>query len=319
MEVTLPLKGTHRRSWVRCRVTGQGKGPGRFSVSLDGYPELDGALQDVPGAALRNPTPESAVVLRGRRARHAATPVVSSKAIGTLTETLFDCGRFPKLCQRPFSCEFFRMKEALTWYFWGTGRTGQGNPRGFCAEPGASLAISAECLAGPGANLLSLGANHTMRRDAVESELQASRCFLEGFCADERVTPETSRADANRICDERYGHKRWTAYGTFQASPEDAPPLDPPARALSGYSSRKQTTPITLAACATGRFQCDVLACKQNFCKDPEWRSKHLELSWAERPEHEVEVSTKPTGTRGKRSMEEWQVLLRNKLASGKS
>mmetsp|Transcript_62327 Transcript_62327/g.177018 ORF Transcript_62327/g.177018 Transcript_62327/m.177018 type:complete len:345 (-) Transcript_62327:79-1113(-) len=278
MEVAIPKLGSHTRHWVKCTVIGKGALPDSYSVSVDNYPELDRALDAVPARALRRRSGINLLSLRGEQENTAA---FLAGYVGTMETQLFDCARFPRLCQKPFSCESFRMKEALAWYYWGVNRTGQGNLRAFCAVPNATLGMNTECLAQSQPASVSFENIMTLR-SGVERELQASRCFAEGFCTDTAFNAFNKDTKgliaANYVCDMKYGRPRWTSFGTMFASVADTAETQPD-EAWLGFKGRKQTMATTIAACATGRFACDVAACKEGFCQIEYFQKKYGHLA----------------------------------------
>jgi len=275
MEVAIPKRGSHSRHWVKCTVVGKGALPDSYSVSVENFPELDSALDAVPARALRPRSGLNLLSLRGEQEK-----ALLAESVGTMGTQLFDCDRFPRLCKAPFKCGSFRMKEALAWYYWGVNRTGQGNLRAFCAVPNATLGINTECLAQSEPASVSFQSIMTTR-SGVERELQASRCFAEGFCTDTSLNAFTKDTTgllaANYACDMKYGRPRWTAFGTMFASVADTPATQPD-EAWTGFKSRSQAKATTIATCATGRFACDVAACKDGFCKIEYFQKKYGHL-----------------------------------------
>eukprot|EP00415_Alexandrium_ostenfeldii_P003919 UN3919 len=108
-------------------------------------------------------------------------------------------------------------------------------------------------------------------------ESDGSYCFIEGHCVNDAVNESTTVEDTVHLCDERFGRKAWAQFGRMSAPPQDVPgwaseeAVDP----RNGFTGQSQTRPFLLAACAMGNFHCDVMMCKETYCKIPYYVKKY--------------------------------------------
>merc|ERR1719382_1114764 len=109
----------------------------------------------------------------------------------------------------------------------------------------------------------------------MQLEQEASYCFVQGHCKNTEVTAQTTVEEAEAICDKKVGHKTWTTWGSVQTKikPGNIPREDKP------YSDSKQTSSLLAGSCAMGSYHCEVMMCKETFCKEPQYIEKygHLE------------------------------------------
>jgi len=265
MEISMPLL-----NWVPCTVLSTGVRPGLYNVQVDGLPKPVELLNDIPAAALRPPLPRDAANLRGAadsKAKGALAAV--GQALLRNQEQQFDCTKHPGLCQSPFNCQNFTNREHLAWYWHGIAHDGVSNPRAWCQTPEESAYVT-ECVAkGNLAAAVQTRYERSRYYGETTHELEASRCFIEGHCKDKNVTWRTSVLEGSRLCDARYGRERWSDYGTFRAAEADMPGAGGASGGTDGYRGKHQTTPLTLRSCAAGRFHCDVMFCRETYCKIP--------------------------------------------------
>ena len=208
----------------------------------------------------------------------------SSHAGGT-----FDCGAHPRLCTEPFNCNGTGAEDwarALA-----EGATGDGpNFQTWCAGPQYEEYVS-QCIIDRDL----VGAGRTYHDQAEEGlhgpdtyELDASYCFLEGFCLNTAVTNDTTVEEATHMCNQRYGDRWRTAENPTQtpAITEFAAAYDP---ASPGFPSRDLTTPFVLLACMMGNYHCDVMMCKATHCQDQGMVARYghflTDLGWDENTE----------------------------------
>mmetsp|Transcript_47243 Transcript_47243/g.119014 ORF Transcript_47243/g.119014 Transcript_47243/m.119014 type:complete len:127 (-) Transcript_47243:36-416(-) len=103
-------------------------------------------------------------------------------------------------------------------------------------------------------------------------QLDGSYCFIEGHCTNMNVTYDTTVEEAEAACDAKYGHENWTSV-TFTSILSDPTGLG--AAVISGFRTREQSKPFGMLACAMGNFHCDVMYCRDTFCKKREYVEKY--------------------------------------------
>mmetsp|Transcript_78184 Transcript_78184/g.181425 ORF Transcript_78184/g.181425 Transcript_78184/m.181425 type:complete len:235 (-) Transcript_78184:63-767(-) len=189
----------------------------------------------------------------------------------------FNCTTFPELCQEPFNCQSFSLASAISWGFTGVGRT---QVQTWCGAPHYHR-YAGRCL-GQDRDLVAAG---KMQAEMTEAghfgpntmELDGSYCFVEGLCVDKEMTPDSTLADAEAACDRKYGAKRWRSYGSLGFSGKDR--IDGSQTPSSGgFTHPSQTTPYLIAACAMGNYHCDIVMCKETYCKKRHYVEKYGHL-----------------------------------------
>mmetsp|Transcript_14947 Transcript_14947/g.47089 ORF Transcript_14947/g.47089 Transcript_14947/m.47089 type:complete len:234 (+) Transcript_14947:84-785(+) len=191
-------------------------------------------------------------------------------------EGTFDCDNYSELCKPPFNCDRRKKAKAMMGME-GLAASGHSNLQAWCDAP-AYVNYAVQCLQknnpAYAGELLYRGAQKGDFGEHAFEKL-ASYCFMEGHCTDTQVKKTTTVEEAEKMCDERVGHARWTSWGSKFTPPQEL--FDPKAD-NNGYKNRNETTPLILSACAAGRFHCDVMACKENFCKDAHFMVKYGHL-----------------------------------------
>jgi len=281
MEITVPVLGDRSRSWVSCTVVDrEDDALERYIVKVDGFPAQVAKLRNVPGMALRLPPvqtgfnlAESATDQESRTKASAALAAGLGRILGAPMP--FDCRRFPQFCKEPFNCHNWSPMEGMDWYYHGMARNGKGNPRSWCSLPSSASFLSTCLFKKDLVKAAEIRKNETQKSSQVERELDASRCFIEGFCSDTAVSRSTTLDQANQLCNMRYGQERWSLYGTYLAATEDSHGAGGKHDGTNGYKGKYQTTPITIGTCATGRYHCDVMYCKQTYCKQDYYKHKY--------------------------------------------
>jgi hypothetical protein len=182
----------------------------------------------------------------------------------------FDCQTYPTFCKAPFNCSTLSMDVAMQIMKSKGNMIAEGiavngpNFAAWCPNP-AYASYVGECVA----NKDPIKAAHhlysmTKRGELGEKaslEKDASMCFIEGFCADTRVTASTTVEEASQICDEKYGHDRWTNYGAESSNDRPGYEKGP------FFTKRSETMPYAISTCAQGAYHCNVMYCKETHCK----------------------------------------------------
>jgi len=233
-------------------------------------------------AAGRGLEDASALVQRGLRPVDPHTDL-----LGTLFSAgrgKFNCTRWPQMCQEPFNCHKYNAFKSVTWYSRGVAVDGHSNPQVLCTQPWSSDYYT-KCLVEKDP----VGAAHLYYNRTVAGqyghkehklELDASICFLEGYCAEDRVQSNTTMEEAEAVCDSRYGRERWMVTDSVKADKKDRfsssiGSLTEFENSMTGLHSRTQSTPLAMAACAKGYFHCEVVYCKETFCKDVYYQERY--------------------------------------------
>jgi len=181
----------------------------------------------------------------------------------------FDCRTYPTFCQAPFNCDQLSTDVAVQIMKSKANRIEEGiavngpNFAAWCTNPAYESYVG-ECVV----NKDLIKAAHrlysmTALGDLGEASLEkdASMCFVEGYCADTRVTANTTIEEASQICDDRYGHDRWTNYGAESSNDRPGYEKGPV------FAKRSETMPYAISTCAQGSYHCNVMYCKETHCK----------------------------------------------------
>lgn len=180
--------------------------------------------------------------------------------------------------QRPLSPgEVYRLQKSITLdghpqeVAWCVGNSGDRAPLQRMTKVSART-IFRECIANK--NLTkSAEVFYDQQVKAGKGELEASYCFLEGFCDDKSVHSWTTQRDAESLCDMKYTNWRQLGFGD----------LDEDDWKEKGYMSDTAIFNKTVsslygaASCAMGSYHCEVMACKARFCKNDYYKRKHSE------------------------------------------
>merc|ERR1740129_542360 len=102
-------------------------------------------------------------------------------------------------------------------------------------------------------------------------ELDASYCFIEGLCSDTEVTHDATPTDAEALCDKRYPDWRSLGYAEVQALGANASALS----LAEGFLDAAPSRTFGRLACAMGNYHCDVMYCKDTYCKMPHYTAKY--------------------------------------------
>lgn len=222
----------------------------------------------------------------GNRTKKAQTPKKKSRV---------DCDLHPDLCKEPFNCQDFGRKDDFDWMVNGMAKNGHANPHAWCAsvdyEPYAKQCLQTKDL------MTAAWTQYNWTRDTHPwiLEIDASYCFIEGHCTNTAVTEHTTLDEADKMCDERFGKEAWNKFpslfksdlGRFTSHLTQIKPKD-------GFHSREATKFFMHAACAMGNYHCDVIYCRETYCKMPHYQQnyKHLE---PETPGHLLRELDRPS------------------------
>eukprot|EP00930_Biecheleria_cincta_P086503 TRINITY_DN75789_c0_g1_i1.p1 TRINITY_DN75789_c0_g1~~TRINITY_DN75789_c0_g1_i1.p1 ORF type:complete len:305 (+),score=45.95 TRINITY_DN75789_c0_g1_i1:69-917(+) len=204
------------------------------------------------------------------------------RATATLNQNVrlqagFDCEKYPHMCQEPFNCHKVDVVPTLaSAVTQGLAHNGV-NLQSWCNMPEYQDFVY-QCLVEK--DLVKAG--HTQFGKTKSGEFgestylaDGSYCFIEGHCLNTAVTENTTLAEAAQMCDARYGHERWTSFGSlgdkdsweFQNNFANGD-------MSNGFSGQEQTTGFLLGACAMGNYHCDVIYCRETYCKQEDLREK---------------------------------------------
>jgi len=198
----------------------------------------------------------------------------------------FDCARYPSLCQAPFNCHEVDTADLRRWLQDGPAASGTPNYKLWCAIPHYQ-AYASRCAAGDlsGAGKIQFQMTNSGYFGQHVKELDGSYCFMEGHCANTNVTNTTTALEAVQMCDDRFGREAWSTWGSLSTPSEDQLGTHFPTDMSGGYTSQAQTRPTVLAACAMGNYHCDVLSCRETYCKEEYFVNKYgrllKEYGWA--------------------------------------
>mmetsp|Transcript_102470 Transcript_102470/g.289792 ORF Transcript_102470/g.289792 Transcript_102470/m.289792 type:complete len:266 (-) Transcript_102470:131-928(-) len=186
-----------------------------------------------------------------------------------------NCTKHPVLCQAPFNCnsEPITRQQVLQWGARAFATNGHANLKSWCMMPWFADSIVQECLVNKNlqksAQMLF---EWTVRKGMDETD--GSYCFIEGHCANQDVTYNTTLEEAERICDARYGHRGWAEvpFAQIALSVKRSCPL---GQNNCPFFTKEQTTPWMKSACVQGNFHCDVIYCKETYCKIPHYIERY--------------------------------------------
>ncbi|CAE6971756.1 unnamed protein product [Symbiodinium natans] len=107
-------------------------------------------------------------------------------------------------------------------------------------------------------------------------EMDASYCFLMGLCQNEEVTESTTPEEAVEICNRRFPEPGgWQSVG-FHNAPTTVLDFNP--RSVDTYThfnTTEQVESYLKLACAQGNYHCDVMYCKETYCKTDYYYQKY--------------------------------------------
>jgi hypothetical protein len=206
----------------------------------------------------------------------------------------FTCSSYPALCAAPFDCQTYDGPEGLTMDA-AIAKDGSPNLHSWCRMPQYHEFLS-QCVVEK--DLVKAG--HTQYENTKAGkhgpdtfQLDGSYCFIEGHCLNQAVHQDTSLDEAAAQCDGRFGHAEWTTFGdphsheskSFVYMSQKMFRLNQ----SNGFPSQEYTRGYLLLACAMGNYHCDVMMCKETYCKDPEMIKKHghflEDLGWTNNTE----------------------------------
>jgi len=208
----------------------------------------------------------------------------------------FDCEKYPHMCQEPFNCHVVDPLPAFAGaVIQGVAHNGA-NLRFWCLAPGYQDFVH-QCLVEK--DLVKAG--HTQFEQTKSGkfgehvyEVDGSYCFIEGHCLNTAVTENTTSAEASKMCDARFGHERWTSFGSLGSKDtlefvKQKSDFFSKGNQSNGMPGNELTTGFLLAACAMGNYHCDVMYCRETYCKQKDLREKfsHFlhDYGWDERNE----------------------------------
>lgn len=225
--------------------------------------------------------------------RHNQTMVAASTEGKGVTKSSVDCAQYPMFCNAKVNCaarplsemDVDRMSTRLAT------ADGRANPRSWClAYPMYATSVQ-KCIVEGDA----VGYAHEMFESQSKLQLleaDAVYCFVAGHCNTTTITPKTTPAEAEAICDRIYGHDQWTNIGwkdflgvltrAVQLGTTHSIPAEwnvtswDQIVALARHESRISA----MTACAMGNYHCDVSYCKVNYCDNPVYRDKFGMLAW---------------------------------------
>jgi len=243
-----------------------------------------------PALALRRASPSEQARLNGGATSAKATAASNASQltmnnvgdnIKRALEGHFNCEAYPGMCKAPFNCHKYSVLKLFRHLRSGVGYTGHADPSGLCHMPDfepffSTCLVEKDIVKAAKLHYEQITSGHFGQgRDLVDTD--ASFCFLEGYCKDQDVTSTTTSEEAERLCDRKYGHDEWSRFMSFKSlvaeKREGAP------HPGEGFSSRNQSRPLAMQACALGHYHCSVMYCKETLCKDDNLIRKYGHLA----------------------------------------
>jgi len=188
-----------------------------------------------------------------------------------------NCKEYPVLCSEKLRCDKDVPSADITPRI--ATPDGHANPRAWCYKwtwhhLGSMLQ---ECLANR--DITSSAQELFSKHKRIgQAELMGSYCFYEKHCSNNKVTTDTTIEQAEKLCDARYGHSKWTSFGVQNWGMQRWWQLSGKMNKTDGYHSRIPTQALGKMFCAMGNYHCNVMYCKETFCKDPEYIKKYGHL-----------------------------------------
>eukprot|EP00416_Gambierdiscus_australes_P015127 CAMPEP_0171058920 /NCGR_PEP_ID=MMETSP0766_2-20121228/2837_1 /TAXON_ID=439317 /ORGANISM="Gambierdiscus australes, Strain CAWD 149" /LENGTH=255 /DNA_ID=CAMNT_0011514279 /DNA_START=35 /DNA_END=802 /DNA_ORIENTATION=- len=224
------------------------------------------------------------VALRTAHRTSAASLATRAQALAAAAQAPppsapFNCSRWPTLCQAPFDCQTWTPEEKTQYSIRGLASEGHSNPRSWCMSP-QYHEYAVECLVKKDL----VKAAHLQYKWSIDShdgieELDGSYCFIEGHCSNLAVTNATTLEEADAMCDERYNHDDWTKMLSISKMHLMPNLVDAQgASKTTGFHNPKLTQFYLMMACAMGNYHCDVMYCKETYCKMPYYVQKYGHL-----------------------------------------
>jgi hypothetical protein len=188
-----------------------------------------------------------------------------------------NCKEYPVLCSEKLRCDKDTPKEDITPRI--ATVDGHANPRAWCYKwTWHHLnSIVEECLSHRDitASAQDLFQKH---KRIGQAELMGSYCFYEKHCSNSKVTIDTTVEQAEKMCDARYGHSKWASFGVQNWGMQRWWRLSGKMNNTDGFHSRIPTQSLAKMFCAMGNYHCNVMYCKETYCKDPEYIQKYGHL-----------------------------------------
>jgi len=185
----------------------------------------------------------------------------------------FDCAKYPFMCEAPFNCQRpLTMFQQTRQFSRLAAADGHANMRSWCENPQYADVIVQACIHEKNpkkAAHLTFEATKA-GRFGDSQDLDASYCFMKGHCSNTEVTENTTVEEAEKMCDKRFGHDAWAVnFGTGDLQRAMLDHSAQGANNKAGFRNTAAPTAFAKAACATGNYHCDVIYCKETYCKMP--------------------------------------------------
>jgi len=190
----------------------------------------------------------------------------------------FNCTEHGSFCQAPFNCQYEDLAGNPASSFKPVAKSGHANPKSFCVLPKYFRYIK-YCLVHR--NLKKAAQIHYQSElKAGGNEVEGSICFSEGHCTNKAVHENTTLEETEKMCDERFGHAGWAQWSPAMdvGLMRVMNPFVQSAIPKSGLHDRHITRYFTKLACAMGSYHCDIMTCKETYCKNEYYIKKYKSL-----------------------------------------
>lgn len=193
-----------------------------------------------------------------------------------------DCTATPALCSGLLRCdkEPFTNADELRMLARIADSGGHANLRSWCASASVGFAtnIVQHCLVN---HDLKTSAQLTYKHQVASGagDYDGSYCFMEGHCDNTEVTYDTTLEEAEAMCDRRY--PGWNTFGLVDVlEPRLLTNLfsDFLPKAEPGLSPRSSRF-FAKTACAMGNYHCDVIYCRDTYCKMDYYKNRFAHLA----------------------------------------
>uniref|UniRef100_A0A7S2CWH9 Uncharacterized protein n=1 Tax=Alexandrium andersonii TaxID=327968 RepID=A0A7S2CWH9_9DINO len=208
---------------------------------------------------------------------------LAGAAVDDTAGNILICTSYPELCVQPFDCGNLTMREINDLKRHAMAPDGHANLQMWCAVPMFAKYINT-CIVRKDL----VAAAHVQfkwamdHKDEGADELDASYCFIEGHCKDTTVTSETTLEEADRLCDTRFGSGGWGRESLEAIKKNEVKNFirhPGSVSAKNGFQDRGMTTPLVKTACAMGNYHCDLIYCRETYCKTDYYIQKYSHLA----------------------------------------
>jgi len=177
----------------------------------------------------------------------------------------YNCGHYPEACQPPFDCQLKPEEQRQS----AKGREGHAHWSSWCKAPFGYMAGAIHCQKGDLRKYATTIHALQNKISPLVENVDANYCFSFGHCDNFEVSPNTTLAESEAMCDRRFGQS-WREMKFPQVGLQNI-------RMSFGqglHLDKRGAEEFAKLACAMGNYHCDAIYCQQEYCSSPKWRAK---------------------------------------------